>query len=75
MTAAGIASVQIARYHLSQQDGLTDKLNKKARKAIYDGVAWLQENYGQYPVKKKKPKPRRGHGHFYDLYGIERAMM
>lgn len=66
MTSAGVGSLIIAKSILGKQLG--KKASEAVDRAIYDGFAWLVQNWS-VAENPGLGKPR----HFYFLYGIERA--
>jgi len=76
MTSAGIACLAIGRAILGADDKkkmaaetwLTSVRDRKVRRAMWEGLAWLQNNWD---LKDNPGQP--GNWPFYWIYGLERA--
>ena len=69
MTAAGVAVLGIGRDILGDKDSwLTPARDREVRKAIWEGLAWLQANWDL-----NDNPGQRGNWPFYWIYGLERA--
>ena len=72
MTTAGIAALAICNDALLKPErwgGYTDDLERKARRSVQDGFAWLDKNW----AVDKNPPAGAPAWHYYYLYGLERA--
>jgi len=68
MTSAGVACLAIGREILGKNDVWLGKQDAKVRRAMWEGLAWLQANWD---VKDNPGQP--ANWVFYWLYGLERA--
>ncbi len=76
MTACGLANLEMARYVLSDGGRKRDKWDRRkdaarVQQAIFDGIAWLEENWSPFEDPKAEKKNVY---HVYWLYALERAM-
>jgi hypothetical protein len=72
MTTAGIAVLSICNHCLKQPErwgGYTDDLERKVKRSVQDGFAWLDKNF----AVDKNPPAGSPAWHYYYLYGLERA--
>ena len=72
MTTAGIAVLAICRDALLKPQryaGFTEELERKVRRSVQDGFAWLDLNF----AVNCNPPPGAPAWHYYYLYGLERA--
>ncbi|MHC5039164.1 MAG: hypothetical protein ACYTHM_17795 [Planctomycetota bacterium] len=67
MTCVGISSIAIALSGLSRK--CPPLLREKAKKSLWDGIAWLTHNW----KVEENPKHPEKRWHFYYLYGLERS--
>ena len=67
MTAGSLGALVICRSELLGWSGYSQKLDAEAEQAVWDGVAWLGQNFDV------TTNPNMGGWHFYYLYGLERA--
>ena len=68
MTSAGIAVVAVGRHLLKGDPWLNASRDRKLRKSVYDGLAWLNTHWD---VDDNPGQP--GNWPFYWLYGLERC--
>ena len=69
MTAAAISSLILCKSELMKTTYLNKKLEAELDQSIYDGVAWLVQNY----TVKTNPKMPDNLRYYYYLYGLERV--
>lgn len=72
MTTAAIAVLAICNDALIKPDrfgGYTDELERKVRRSVQDGFAWLDKNF----AVDRNPPAGSPAWHYYYLYGLERA--
>jgi hypothetical protein len=69
MTTAGIACLLISSSFARRQGHLPPRLLSAAKKAAWDGIAWLNVHF----TVTKNPGASGQNWHYYYLYGLERA--
>jgi hypothetical protein len=70
MTTAGMAGIAICQEHLWSSRRMKPALRQRVRKALRDGMAWMQDNFTV--AHNPGAIPPESH-HTYYLYGMERA--